>query len=151
MIDNSEYLNVLLADDDPDDRLFFNDAVETLPVKINLAMVKDGEQLMKQLLNNTTQLPDMLFLDLNMPFKNGFQCLVEIRSTPLLKDMFIAIYSTTANPREVEETFTKGANLFIHKPNTFTELKLILAKVFNLDLKAYSHPIKAKFVLDNHC
>jgi CheY-like chemotaxis protein len=148
---NNNEVNILMADDDPDDRMFFADAIVSLPVRINLTTVKDGARLMQLLLQPETVLPDILFLDLNMPFRNGFECLVEIRNHSRLKNIFIAIYSTTSNPREVEETFSKGANLFVHKPNTFTELKTTLAKVFKLDLKEYSHPEKEKFVLDTYC
>jgi CheY-like chemotaxis protein len=147
---NSYKLNVLLADDDSDDRMFFNEAVSSLHLDINLVTVKDGAKLMSYLLGHEAVLPDILFLDLNMPFKTGFQCLTEIRQHPGLQDIFVIIYSTTANPREIDEAFKMQANLFIQKPNTFTELKLILAKVFALNLKQYQHPEKAKFVLDTY-
>ena len=145
--ENGRKLNILLADDDPDDRMFFSDAIAALPCTTNLIMVKDGAKLMHHLLAEETVLPDILFLDLNMPFINGFQCLAEIRNHLRLKDIFIAIYSTTVNQKEVEETFTKGANLFVHKPNTFTELKLILARVFTLNLKQFKYPEREEFVL----
>ena len=146
--DNADELNILLADDDADDRMFFSDAVSSQPIKINLTTVKDGAKLMDRLSDPGAPLPDMLFLDLNMPFKNGFQCLAEIRSDHRLKDIFVVIYSTTSNPKEVDETFNLGANMFVHKPNTFTELKRILAKVFGLELKKYIKPEKKEFVLD---
>jgi CheY-like chemotaxis protein len=146
--DNGDELNILLADDDPDDRMFFSDAVSAQPIKINLTTVKDGAKLIDHLSNPDVALPDMLFLDLNMPFKNGFQCLTEIRSDGRLKNIFVVIYSTTSNPKEVDETFNMGANLFVHKPNTFTELKHILAKVLELDLKQYAKPEKKEFVLE---
>ena len=79
-------------------------------------------------------LPQILFLDLNMPFKNGFQCLEEIRSIKAFDDMFIALYSTTARPSDIEAGFLKGANLFIHKPNSYAALKQILYKILNMDL-----------------
>jgi len=149
-IDNNHTRNILLADDDSDDRMFFDDAVTSLGLNIRLTAAKDGAKLMDLLLANTDELPEMLFLDLNMPFKNGFQCLTEIRNNFLLKDIFVVIYSTTANPREIEEAFNLRANLFIQKPNTFTALKLMLAKVFELNLNQYLHPEKAKFVLTNY-
>ena len=147
---NDAELNILLADDDPDDRMFFSDAISAVGQKANLTMVKDGSKLMDHLAAPGIALPDILFLDLNMPFKNGFQCLSEIRCDSRLKDIFVIIYSTTSNPKEVDETFAKGANLFIHKPNTFTELKRMLAKVFELDLTQYTPPEKAAFVLGTY-
>jgi CheY-like chemotaxis protein len=146
--DNGKILNILLADDDPDDQLFFRDAITSLCVPVHVQMVNDGAQLMAYLLSPATVLPDILFLDLNMPLKNGFECLTQIRSNEGLNGLFIAIYSTSANPHEIEETFKGGANLFISKPNTFTGLKQTLSKVFNLDLKIYSPPELRKFVLE---
>jgi CheY-like chemotaxis protein len=75
----ADELRVLLADDDADDCLFFKEALEELPLSTSLTIVNDGDQLMKWLLKNTSRLPHVLFLDLNMPRKNGFECLTEIR------------------------------------------------------------------------
>lgn len=146
--DNYTGLRVLLADDDPDDCLIFDEAVQALELGVQLNTIADGERLMQFLLNPVSELPDMLFLDLNMPFKNGYQCLNEIRANERLKDIFIIVYSTTANPREIEKSFGEKANLFIKKPDSFTELKVILSKVFKLDLNEYNHPEKTKFVLE---
>jgi CheY-like chemotaxis protein len=137
----------LLADDDPDDRMLFEDAVAGIPVEVTVSTVKDGEELML-VLNTSIILPDVLFLDLNMPRKNGFECLQEIRANRNMNDIFISIYSTTANEKEINETFKNGANMFINKPNTFTELKAMLNKVFTLDRKEYMpSPDRSKFVL----
>ena len=147
---NGHGLNILLADDDPDDRMFFSDAVSALSTRVNLSTVNDGAQLMSLLLNQASILPHILFLDLNMPFKNGFECLQEIRGNSKLKDLFVVIYSTTSSSKEISETFKMGANLFVNKPNSFTELKSILAKILALNLQEYSHPEKEKFVLDTY-
>ncbi len=132
-----EFTGVLLADDDPDDRFLFEDALKEIQLGVNLEMVKDGEELMHYLLASAVVLPDVLFLDLNMPFKNGVRCLEEIRGNSLLHSIFIVIYSTTASQREIDEVYEKGANLFVKKPNSFTELKDILSGVFRLDRQEY--------------
>ena len=139
---------MLLADDDEDDRMLFRDAVAEINPLVSVQTVNDGEELMNYLATFAVFLPELLFLDLNMPLKNGFQCLEEIRQNELLQDLLIIIYSTTANPKEVEEVYNKGANLFIKKPSSFTELRRILAEVFSLDLKQYVDTIqKEKFVV----
>lgn len=130
------YFNILLADDDPDDRLLFEEAVNELPFDVALQMVKDGEELM-QFLSSTLLLPKILFLDLNMPIKNGFKCLEEIRADSQLREILVVVYSTTSNKLHVDETFEKGANLFIKKPNSFTELKTVLSKLFSVELQKY--------------
>lgn len=125
-------LHVLLADDDEDDRLFFRDAIDEVKVKTVVNMVNDGVELMDYLNNPNTRLPNLLFLDLNMPRKDGMECLKEIRSNHKLKDLSIAIYSTSGLEKDIEETFVKGANIYIKKPNDFEELKAILEKVINI-------------------
>src|ERR1017187_4447154 len=87
-------LNIIFADDDIDDRSFFEKALKELPISTNLTTVNDGEQLMKYLADNSEQLPDVLFIDLNMPRKNGFECIVEIRENEKLKDLSVVIFST---------------------------------------------------------
>ncbi|CAN5643648.1 response regulator [soil metagenome] len=129
---NSDALNVLLADDDEDDRLLFKEALGELKVKTNVVLLNDGVQLMNFLNDPATLLPDIVFLDLNMPKKGGMQCLQEIRSDKKLKDLSIAIYSTSASEKDIEETFIKGANVYIKKPNDFSSLKKILTEVISM-------------------
>src|SRR5688500_6013460 len=125
-----DLLYVLLADDDADDRMFFEDAIRELRLNLDFRTVKDGLELMDYMLGSGIILPQILFLDLNMPFKNGFQCLKEIRALKAFEDMFIVIYSTTARPTDIDVAFERGASLFIQKPNSYSELKLIMQKVF---------------------
>jgi CheY-like chemotaxis protein len=126
---NHEFLNILLADDDEDDRLLFSDAISEVKVKTKLHMVHDGEQLMNYLQSMLSNLPDFLFLDINMPKKNGIECLEEIRADKNLKHLPVAIYSTSNAEKDIEETFVKGANVYIRKPNNFNELKRIMKDV----------------------
>lgn len=128
-----EELYVLLADDDDDDRLFFKDAIDEVKVKTLVKMLNDGVELMDYLNNTTSRMPNLIFLDLNMPRKGGMECLKEIRSNPKLKDLCIAIYSTSALDTDIEETFVKGANIYIKKPNDFEELKNILDKAISIN------------------
>ncbi|WP_300570743.1 response regulator [Flavobacterium sp.] len=131
MQENTIY--ILLADDDEDDRNFFKDAFDEIKISTNLNMVNDGEELMDYLKQPDIILPHILFLDLNMPRKNGMECLVEIKQLDHLKNMAIAIYSTSSSEKDIEETFVKGANIYIKKPNDFNELikTLNIATTFN--------------------
>ena len=119
-------LNILLADDDEDDRLFFKDAFEEIKIQTNVNFVHDGMQLMDHLQNPDNKLPDILFLDLNMPKKTGKECLIEIKKTDHLKDIIIAIYSTSSSEEDIEDTFIQGANIYIKKPSDFNTLKKII-------------------------
>ncbi len=123
----------MLADDDEDDRLFFSDAFEELKINTVVKTVNDGVELMKYLLHNPNMIPHILFLDLNMPFKTGLECLAEIKSQAHLKDMAIAIYSTSASEKEIEETFVQGANVYIKKPGDFGTLKKVLGEVIAIN------------------
>ncbi len=71
-------LNIILAEDDYDDRLLFEEAIDELPISVELTTFDNGDELMEWL-KNKSELPDALFLDLNMPRKNGFAALGEIK------------------------------------------------------------------------
>jgi len=125
-------LNILLADDDADDRLFFVNALKVIPIDTHLIAVHDGEQLMDYLGDSSNKLPDILFLDLSMPRKTGFECLTEIKENVKLKDIPVIVF-TTSFVRGIEfeqsliNTLSKiGALEYIRKPGDFEQLKLII-------------------------
>lgn len=122
-------LNIILADDEDNDRLLFVDALKELKLKINIHTVNDGVELMEYLNNENNILPHLIFLDLNMPRKNGLECLKEIKSNSKLNDIAIAIFSTSMSENDIEQTLMNGANVYINKPNSFNELKQALKKV----------------------
>jgi len=128
----SSGLHILLADDDDDDRYFFAQAVNELSGCIKLSTAKDGTELLRLLKNTDVELPDLIFLDLNMPRKNGLECLEELRQSAQLKNIPVIIYSTSSHPRQVEDTYKKGANLFIQKPDSYTGIKKVLHKVLSI-------------------
>jgi CheY-like chemotaxis protein len=122
-------LRILLADDDEVDRMLFKDAFKELKIKSIVHTVNNGTQLMDFLAKNDADLPHLIFLDLNMPCKNGLECLKEIRSNEKFKKIPIAIYSTSASENDIKETFRNLANVYIKKPGDFSILKQLLAKV----------------------
>jgi len=124
-------LIILLADDDASDRLLFKEALKELKIVSVVNTVNNGIQLMDYLTKSGSPLPHLLFLDLNMPQKNGLECLKEIRSNKKLKEISIVIYSTSGTKRDIEETFNCGANVYIKKPVDFTILRQLLSKVFS--------------------
>lgn len=130
---HNDPIHVLLADDDEDDRLFFIDAFEEIKIKTVINTVKDGSELIDYLTQSTSKLPDVLFLDLNMPRKTGIECLTEIKKMKKLENIAIAIYSTSASDKDIEDTFVKGANVYIKKPSDFTTLKKILQEVITMN------------------
>ena len=124
----SKALNILLADDDENDRILFTEAFSALKLKTEVHTVNNGVQLMEWLGKKGNPMPQLIFIDLNMPKKDGLECLVEIKSNERLRDIFIAIFSTSDNEKDVEETFKNGANIYIIKPNDFKQLIQVLQK-----------------------
>ena len=129
----NEVIRVMLADDDEDDRLFFRDAFDEIKIKTSVTTFNNGIELMNYLNTPDSVLPHVLFLDLNMPGKTGLDCLREIKTIDRLKNIAIAIYSTSASDEDIEETFVGGANIYIKKPNDFSKLKKVLNEVVNLN------------------
>ena len=129
----NDFTHIILADDDQDDRDFFSDAFKDLKMQNKVSLFNDGLQLMNYLNEQDSVLPDILFLDLNMPFKSGLECLYEIKANERLKNIVIAIYSTSASDKDVEATFIIGANIYIKKPSNFDALKKILKEVVTIN------------------
>lgn len=121
---NVDSIHILLADDDVDDCLFFKEALDELPVSASLATVNDGAQLMEYL--DSSPLPDLLFLDLNMPKKTGFECLTEIHQKNKLKEIKVIIFSTHIDPETLKLFHSRGAHYFIRKPTEFSLLKKVI-------------------------
>ena len=143
-----EFMTIMLADDDEDDRLFFRDAFDELKINTNVTTCNDGVELMEYLLNPDTNLPNILFLDLNMPRKNGLECLLEIRKESKFKDIAIAIYSTSSSEEDIENTFVYGANIYIKKPSDFNTLKKVLSDVVTLNWQYHTSGLnKENFLL----
>ena len=143
-----EPIQILLADDDEDDRLFFKEAFEEIKINTHVRFVNDGVELMNDLNQNGKQLPHILFLDLNMPRKNGIECLLEIKRMNQLQNIAIAIYSTSSSDQDIEETFVQGANVYIKKPSDFATLKRILEEVIKVNWQYQTSGLnRANYVL----
>jgi len=117
---------LLLADDDTDDCMFFREALEELQVDANLTIVGDGVELMELLSSSGTKFPHAIYLDLNMPRKNGFECLVEMKGNMKLRHLPVFIYSTSINSDMVELVYKSGASHYIRKPAEFQALKEVI-------------------------
>lgn len=144
----TDFIYITLADDDEDDRLFFTDAFSELKINTKVSTYNDGVELMNYLNNTEDVLPNILFLDLNMPRKNGVECLLEIKQNERFNDIAIAIYSTSSSDEHIEETFVNGANIYIKKPSDFNTLKKILSEVVTLNWQYHTSGLnKDNFLL----
>lgn len=143
-------LKILLADDDKDDCLLFKEALEEVPLSSQLTVLHDGEELMRFLAEKTGELPHVLFLDLNMPRKNGFECLQEIKTNEKLKALPTIIYSTSYEENMADLLYKNGAHHYICKPSNFSQLKKLIEYSLHLVAKEKaSQPPKEKFLLSN--
>ena len=139
---------LLLADDDPDDCIFFKFALDEIQQPTQLTAVHDGEQLMSLLSKADYQLPNVLFLDLNMPRKSGFECLSDIRLNKDLADLPIIIFSTSYEHEVVNVLYSNGVKYFIRKPAEFKDLKTIIEIALKLISEGnLSQPSRENFVL----
>jgi CheY-like chemotaxis protein len=144
----TDFIYITLADDDEDDRLFFTDAFSELKIDTKVNTFNDGVELMDYLNNSESVLPNILFLDLNMPRKNGVECLLEIKENERFNDIAIAIYSTSSSEEHIEETFVNCANIYIKKPSDFNTLKKILSEVVTLNWQYHTSGLnKDNFLL----
>ena len=130
--EKDEEIHILLADDDNDDREFFMEAMsESIPNAV-VTTAKNGTDLMIAIAEKKDRLPDIIFLDLNMPCKNGQECLREIKKMQQLKSIPVVMYSTSSSRIDVENAYKEGANLYVKKPNSYAELKKIALKITSL-------------------
>ena len=129
-------ISIFYADDDDDDLMFFNDAVESVTDKsselVKLHIHKNGENLLDSIKENKPQ-NGVVFLDLNMPRKSGFQILKEIRSEPGINEFPVVIYSTSANKSDIDLSLNLGANFYAVKPHNFSDLMKLIQNVMQID------------------
>lgn len=128
----SKNINILLADDDPADCLLFKEALSELPVSAHLTIVNNGEQVIEEISKKGSTLPDVLFLDLNMPRKNGFASLGEIKRNLKLQDLPVIIFSTSSDLEGIKKVFRDAAHYYICKPVDFLELKKVIYEALTL-------------------
>jgi CheY-like chemotaxis protein len=126
---NNIPVNVLLADNDAADRRVLKNAFEDLQMKTIVHTVNDGAQLMNYLGKKDVALPTLVLTGLNLPSKNGLECVKEIRSNNALDDISIAVYAASEHDYDIKEAFLRGANVYIKKPADFKSLKQALQRM----------------------
>lgn len=137
--------NVLVAEDDEDDYFIFSVALEETSFAVVLSRAEDGELLLKLL---EEKVPDILFLDLVLPKKDGKQCLREIRANRRYDHLPIIVYTSLNDLANIEFCYREGSNLFTVKPNSISELKDVLERILSIDWKkALYFPPKSEFVI----
>lgn len=119
---------ILLADDDEDDRSLFERAVTEINSSAVCNLAENGEEALIALESNGTAKPDIIFLDVNMPVMDGWDCLKRIRENDQFRDVPLIIYSTTSQLHHVVKAIKLGALCLITKPDSFKRIKEILTE-----------------------
>lgn len=124
-------ITIFLADDDPDDRHLFGEALKRANINATLSTFTHCSPLLKHLENGMI-FPDLIFLDINMPLLNGKECLRKIREEARFLHIPVIIYSTSATDDDIEDTFRDGANLYVAKPFAFAAQVAMFQKIIEL-------------------
>lgn len=119
-------INIFYVDDDSDDQMLFSEAFQEIrknsPSVLTLYKAGNGEEFFS-ILQEKNIVPHITFLDINMPLKNGFECLAEIRATQQLKNNPVIMFSTSESEDIISKSYSLGADKYIIKPPDFLDLK----------------------------
>ena len=137
--------DILLAEDDLDDALIFEMALKNLNIPYDLRNAENGDMLFVMLKD---RIPYILFLDIHMPCKDGVACISEIRKNRDYDNLPIIMYTSNLSKKIVEECFRNGANLYLAKSESLSQITGKLRKVFSIDWDDYMHyPPRDHFML----
>ena len=140
--------HIFVADDDPEDHILFQEVIKDLPYLVYLTTAHDGEEAIT-VLNGLNELPDVMFLDLEMPINNGFECLKEMKKNKKLQSVPVIVFSTSSYPGAVNQCYNDGAHLYIRKPDDFINFKKCIHFVLAINWKSkLTQPPREEFVLN---
>jgi CheY-like chemotaxis protein len=138
---------IFLADDDVDDRMLFIEALKEIDEETQIITADDGEHLMAILDKKVPPKPTVIFLDLNMPRKNGLECLKEIKINPKFEDIPVVVVSTSCRQEAISQMYAHGASYYICKPDSFLKLKQSIQQIFAVDWSKFKLPTIEEFVI----
>jgi len=130
--------NIFLAEDDKEDQEIFTTVLKEIDQSIVCEIAENGRDALVRL-RKRTDLPDIIFLDLNMPLMNGFECLSKLKNEKKLSGLPVVIFTTSNNPQEAQATHQLGANVFLSKPPTMSELRSKVERILKMDFKGGKH------------
>jgi CheY-like chemotaxis protein len=131
-----KHYNIFYADDDADDRDFFKEVMSDIAAGHRLFTQSSGEELLGVLHSPPPQ-ANLVFLDLNMPQKNGYEVLKEIRNSPAISYMPVIILSTSNDEFAIDQAKKLGASLFLSKPGSYDDLQKMITAVLSKDWENY--------------
>jgi CheY-like chemotaxis protein len=137
-------LNIFYTDDDADDHELFSEVVGLLNKDYRVFGQTNGDQLLR-LLKSPPPYPDVVFLDLNMPEKSGFDVLKEIRAVSKFKHLPVVIFSTSNSESTIRLCKTLGATMYVTKPESYPEMLKTIKSILSIDWSRFD-PSSCKFV-----
>ena len=136
MTDSGKSIVILMADDDPDDRMLTAEALQEAKLINDLRFVEDGVELMEYLRHegkyaepDSSPCPGVILLDLNMPRKDGREALEEIKADPQLRRIPIVVLTTSKSEEDIYRTYDLGVSSFIQKPVSFDSLVSLMTSL----------------------
>jgi len=142
----TNYRQIFLVDDDQEDRELFSEALSGTNQSIKLTEIPSGVKLIEILSKDNSVMPEVIFMDINMPKLNGIECLKKIRSISKFKDLKIVIYSTYYLDDFIEDAFKFGACIFYVKPRSFTGLQSLITEALQVNWPEIGEPDKKDFL-----
>lgn len=145
MTANSDTTEILLAEDDRDDVFVFELALKEIEQPVIMKVAQDGDRLFELLKES---IPDVLFLDINMPCRDGLACIIELRKNKQYDNMPVIMYTSMKDSKYIDECYRNGANFYLIKANRLQDLVENLKKIFAVNWKKMMfYPPKQQFVL----
>lgn len=130
-------MHVLFVDNDQDDKELFIEAFNAIDPSLKITTTNYAPDLFTKFEDLKYDLPDLIFLDMNMEQKHGLDCLDEIKTIDWLNDIPVIMYSTSVQPSQVQSTYEKGASMYVQKPSSFEEMKSTFSKILSLPTEEY--------------
>lgn len=138
-------MHILMADDDKDDFYILKEAAQKAGDPCKISYAANWLELWKFILKT---LPDILFLDLNMPVKNGIECLQTLRQDRKYDKLPIIIYSTSISKKDIDKAYQNGANYFAVKPNALDDIINMIKKLCSMGRETLlSIPPREEFII----
>lgn len=123
--------NIFLVEDDEDDQLFFKEAIQEMGDSFCCTIASNGRKAL-EMLNSEATLPDIIFLDINMPELNGFECLRELKKSARFNKIPVVILSTSISMDDILAPENAGISMFFNKPSSFKTLSVLLKNILNV-------------------
>ncbi len=141
---NCPMIQLLMAEDDPEDQMLVRKAFAQAHLANELTIVNNGEELMDYLQRRPpyeqAHRPDLILLDLNMPRKDGREALREIKADPLLRAIPVVVLTTSAADEDILRSYDLGVNSYVQKPVTFPKLVELVTELGNYWFKIVKLP-----------